>query len=344
MSGEKTERPTPHRRRRAREEGQVARSRDLSAALSLTAGGLLVALTVPAATRHLLDLSRRSFALDLDPAGGLWAGLKTLLLAAAPVCLGLAVVGISSNLLQVGVVLTPKVLRPDPSRLDPVEGVKRIFTFSRLGLVLRAAVALLVVSLVGLHDGEAALRSAFRAVSRSSLAWVDLLPALVGGFLGVSGLALLLPASLDWALARRRLERRLRMSRQEVRDELKNQEGDPQHKGQRRRLHREMATAPVGALATAKAVVVNPTHIAVALHYDDEMDVPRVGRRGVGDDALALRAEARRLGVPIVRDVPLARALVRIPPGEPISEELYQSVAAVLVTVARAASRLGRSP
>jgi flagellar biosynthesis protein FlhB len=152
----------------------------------------------------------------------------------------------------------------------------------------------------------------------------------------LSGLALELAAALaafgaiDWALARSRHRRALLMTRDEVRREPKEDEGDPAYKSERRRLHRGLLEA--GALSRAAVVVVNPTRIAVALRHDRDGDeAPRVVAKGCGAAAARIRSEARRAGIPIVHDVPLARALHRLADvGDEIPEELYEAAAAVL--------------
>lgn len=122
------------------------------------------------------------------------------------------------------------------------------------------------------------------------------------------------------------------MTREEVKREHKESEGDPRHKGQRRALHRQLSQGgPARGVQKATTVVVNPTHLAVALRYDaGECDAPYLVARGREQEALALREEALRLGIPVVRDVPLARSLIHFDVGEPIPEELYQAAAVVL--------------
>ncbi len=344
MSSEKTEKPTPRRRKRAREEGQVARSADLSGAVALLAGAGALSLFLPGMGRTILDFARRAWRLELAPASGLLDGARSLLLTTAPVVGVFVLAGVATGVAQVGLRITPRVLRPDASRLDPVAGFKRLFSFARLGVVLRASVAFALAAAAARHFGEAGLRSCFRALARPGLVWLRAVSPTLLGTLVFTGAALLVPGAIDWALARRRLTRQLMMSRKEIEDEHKSQEGDPQHKAQRRQAHREMALTPARPLAQAKVVVVNPTHLAVALHHGETIEVPEVGVRGAGEAAAAIRSEARRLGIPIVRDVPLARALVRLPPGSPIPEDLYEPVAAVLAAIYRARARVGRRP
>jgi type III secretion protein U len=136
----------------------------------------------------------------------------------------------------------------------------------------------------------------------------------------------------DYALARRRHLKDLMMTREEVKREYKESEGDPHHKAQRKALHRQFAQGGAArGVQKATAVIVNPTHIAVALRYDNkECEAPYLVAKGCEADALALRREAQRRGIPVVRDVPLARSLIHYDIGEQIPEELYQAAAVVL--------------
>jgi type III secretion system FlhB-like substrate exporter len=156
-----------------------------------------------------------------------------------------------------------------------------------------------------------------------------------------AGAAVGLLAALDFGLARWRHGRELMMTREEVRNEHKESEGDPHHKHQRRAIHRQLAAGgPARGVRSATAVVVNPTHIAVALRYQpEECDAPYLVAKGREADALALRREAERLGVPIVRDVPLARSLVRFDVGMEIPEELYQAENGIVYGAAHHAFR-----
>jgi type III secretion protein U len=148
----------------------------------------------------------------------------------------------------------------------------------------------------------------------------------------------------DLALARRRHLRSLRMSREELRREQRSAEGDPHAKGQRRARHRALASGgPARGVPAATVVVVNPTHLAVALRFvEAECDAPYIVARGHGEDALKLKREAAARHIPVVKDVPLARALVQYEPGEEVPEELYQAAAAVLKVALEVGGHQGR--
>ncbi len=334
MTARRTEPPTPRRLREARARGEVARSVDLSAAAAL--GGGLVALSVCgssiAATlaRALRDALAGAATAPIDPAGRVSDALALVLRLSLPVGACALAAGALAAALQTGFGFFPGVLRPRLTRLDPLRGVRRLCAPAQLG---RAALALgkatVLAALLAFWWRDAARELA--ALPRSTA-----LGALPGGLALVAPLALRLAVALavigalDLALERRRLRRALMMSRDEVRRELRDDEGDPDRKGERRRVHRALVEA--GAVAGATVVVVNPTRLAVALRHEREGEgAPRVVAKGTGPAAARIRSAARRAGVPIVRDVQLARALHHLAEvGDEIPEELYDAAAALL--------------
>ena len=334
MSGDRTEQPTPRRLREARRRGEVARSADLGAAAAL-AGGLAGLAVLGRGIAEALARSLRA-ALSGAAAGGDPAALLRdaaalvlrLALAPAGCALGAALL---AGALQTGWCFSPGALQPRLERLDPLRGLRRLVS---AGAAARAAlgVAKAGVLLAVLATWAPAAAGAIASLPRASAPG-----ALSAALPIVAGLALRLAASLavlgvvDLALERRRLARSLRMTRDEVRRELREDEGDPSHRAERRRAHRALLEA--GPVARATVVVVNPTHVAVALRHDRGGDgAPRVVAKGAGLAAWRIRAAARRAGVPVVRDVPLARALHRLADvGDEIPEELYDAAAALLV-------------
>lgn len=344
-AGEKTEAPTPRRRREARRRGQVARSADLTAALILLGGGLALGGLLPGAAARLLALGRRLWAdPTLSPVAAGAEALEAAARAAGPLAVLLAGLAAVLAFAQVGPLLAPEAVRPDLGRLDPAKGLRHLISFQRLGVLPKAAVAVAVALFllragVRIHGADV-LGLPLAPAGAPGAVLFALLPRLLVD----AGAALLALGVVDLLLARRRLDKELRMTRREVEEERKSQEGSPEHKGRRRQVHRALVAAPPRRLVDAAAVVVNPTRIAVALHFDDALDVPEVGVRGVGADAARMRAEARRLGLPVVKDVPLARALLALDPGEAVPEPLYAAVAAVLAAVHRARRASGSRP
>jgi type III secretion protein U len=332
MSGGRTERPTPKRLAEARRRGEVAVSRELTGAAGLVAGLALVAASTPWWFSGLAGVVRGGLAAalraDQPPASALQAaGLAVLRFSAPPLLAALAV-ALLIGLLQTGGLLSAAPLAPRLERLDPVRGLGRVFSGARLatlGLGLLKAALVLALAVASWRAAAASLSQLPRSVAPERA-----VAALLGPLAARLAVLLLGFGLLDLLLVRWRHLRRLRMSREEVRREHREQEGDPARRAERRSAHRALAEA--APVARATCLVVNPTHVAVALqHQRGGGEAPRVLAKGTGAAAARLRAQARRAGVPVVRDPPLARALYRLAEvGEEIPEELYDAAAAVL--------------
>jgi type III secretion protein U len=339
--GEPTEQATPKRLREARRRGQVARSRDLS--------GFAVFAAVAAAALASGPLWLQGLATFLrDSLGGACAwprqattatlghAVDLLLLSVGPALGAGLVAAVAVGLFQVRPLWTWKPLKPELSRLNALKGLKQLVSLRRLVDLLKnvtALTALLVV--LGLTLWEALpdlirLGGAGPApLGAVVLDWTKVL-ALRGG------LVLLVVGAADYGLQRYRHARDLRMTKEEVKREHKESEGDPQHKAARKRLHQELSEHDmIQQVTEADLVVVNPTHLAVALRYDARRDdAPRVVARGQQLMAARIKEAARQARVPIFHDVGLARALHELEPGEEIPETLYDAVADLLRALA----------
>lgn len=337
---EKTEEPTPRRLREARRRGEVPRSADLGAGVGLLAGAAVLGWTAPALRDRLVALLRAAVDAAAAPSAGpdaalrvLAAGADGLAAASAPVLAVAAVAGAGAAFLQVGPLFAPGAVAPRAERLDPWKGAARLFDRHRLVTLVFALAKLAVV--VGI--AWAASRDVAAAAARATLVppgeALAAAGALGGRLLVQGGVALTLLGGLDLLHERFRHRRQQRMTRDEVRREHKDQEGDPQHKQARQAAHRELVEhAVLEEVRRADVLVVNPTHFAVALRYDPdgEIDAPEVRARGRDDLARRMIAAAEEAGVPVLREVDLARDLYRLDVGEPVPERLFDAVAAVL--------------
>lgn len=340
MSGERTEKPTPKRLREARREGRIPRSPELTMWASVLVATIAGRATLSSGSKLVIDLTRRmeSVAARPDPATALALfgdGLKGAAVAAAPLVGALMVVGIAGNLAQVGFHPTTHTLKPKLSRLNPFQGMRRLFSASSWweggkGLIKTAILGFL----------------AWRTVRSTTTALVGSGPmplARVVSLTGSRALTLardaaaagLVLAAIDYGIQRRRVNKQLRMTKQEVKQEHKNAEGDPRLKGAIRERQLRMSRMRMMAdVARADVVIVNPTHVAVALRYDGAAGAPRVVAKGAGDVAARIREEAEKHRVPMVQDVPLARTIFRACDlGDEIPPELYEAVARVLAFV-----------
>jgi type III secretion protein U len=333
MSGGRSEEPTARRIRDARRRGQIAASRELTAAAALAGGltalalhGTTLAGTAAAGLRASLARAVQS---PPVPAAALRAAAGELLRLALPPCAGALLAALAAGALQAGFLFSTEAFRPRLERIDPRRGLARLLTPSQLagvGLGVAKGVALLWVAAAWLRGAATPLAGLARLEVPALWRAIPLL-----GSLGARlALTLALFGLADLALARRRYRRGLRMTRNELRREHRDDEGDPTHRAERRRAHRALLEA--GPVARATVVIVNPTHLAVALRHDRRADgAPRVIAKGVGPGAARIRSAARRAGVPVVRDIALARALLRLSEvGEEIPEELYEAAAVVL--------------
>ncbi len=343
QNGEKSQDPTPHRRQKAREEGQVARSHDLVSALVLLGGTLALMMTGRTAAESLARLTRYHLGAEawvrMDVADAVALSYQVLwdvTLAVAPMLIAVLVVATVANLLQTGFLFLPQKLSPDISRIDPLKGFTRIFSLAnafRLGLGLIKLAVVATVAFLYLNARRDEILG-LAELEMLPLAWFlgDLL-------LGVTlrlGVALLVLAILDFGFQYWKQEQDLKMTPQEVREELRNLEGDPQIAARRRMVQRQLVLNRVNqAVPKADVVVTNPTELAVALQYDPEkMAAPIVVAKGAGLVAANIRRLALQHGIPIIEKKPLAQALFRdVEINQPIPRELYAAVAEVLAYV-----------
>jgi flagellar biosynthetic protein FlhB len=351
-SGDKTEQPTPKRLEDARRKGQIAQSRDLTQAAAL---GAAIAATMGSAAHiagEIIALMARALGDAARPSPAHAArilddGLSTALLAPLPVLVAVAAAGALVAFLQTRGVFTMDPLAPKLERISPAAGFRRLFAVKSLVEIGKALLKITLVLVIGLAILRRYLPDLVRTPEARPGAALDL-AAFVAARLAWTVAAVFAGIAVLDALYQRWLHHKeLRMTKQEVKDEHKQMEGDPQHRAQRQRAHREIANeAMIADVRRAKVVIVNPEHIAIALDYDEDSDDERAAPRVIakGEEALARRIieVAREAGVPVIRNVPLAQALSRVELGEEIPEELYETVAEVLQFVARIAE--GKTP
>ncbi len=345
---------TPKRREEARKKGQVARSPELGAAATLLALlATLHALLPGDAGLSLVGDVRTAFRFsghDTMTFGDAqhWqmvglTGIGRLVLPALLLALALALV---AGVGQVGFAVTPEALTPQWERVNPASGVKRLF--SRRGTV-ELFKGLLKLGLIG-GICWGTLRGVFATgeFMRASQLPLTETMSLVGGLLWTLGLrcaaALFILAAADFAYQKYEHEKSLRMSMSEIKQEMKQSEGDPHTKGRIRRLQREMSKRRMMQdVPKATVVVTNPTHYAVALHYEPGMGAPKVVAKGKDEIARRIKEIARESRVPLVENKPLAQALHRsVEIGHDIPGDLYESVAQVLAFVFRTHKRRPR--
>ncbi len=340
----RTEPPTPRRRQQARERGQVARSADLNGAVILLGFVLFLRFYLPRLADALASLFY--FAWDSFPKGispkDVYAYTIILLLyiikMLGPILLIAMGLGVGINILQVGVLFTGYPLIPRLERLNPMEGFKRLFSSRTVIQTLIGVFKVLIVGWIVYSTLKKDLPSLVLFIDmpvRESLGvWLNTMFYVIMKII----IFLLVLAILDYGYTRWEYERSLMMTKEEVKEELKQMEGDPQIKARIRRVQRELARQRMmKEVETADVVITNPTHIAVALRYDPERDsAPVVVAKGMRLLAERIREIAISHDVPIVENPPLARTLYRtVEVGETIPEKLYRAVAEILAYVYR---------
>ena len=355
---QKTEEATPRRLQEARQEGQVAISSELMAALGLVVGlGSLVFTGGPLASAIgglTVDVSSRLGVLgrqELDPtsaAGILESSIRSVIMPLLLVMLPAIAISVLGGYLQVGFQITPKAMALKLSKINPIQGWSKLFGLRGvMRTVMASAKILLITSVVVLiawfHVDEIMRVGTNELGPLLSAVGTIVLRCLVGGLA-----VILLLAIIDLLYQRFQHARDMRMSKQEVKDEHKLSEGDPHVRARIRQVQREMATRRMMAdVPDATVVVTNPTHYAVALRYERDALVeraPMVVAKGTDELAQRIKKVASENDVPLYEDVPLARALhAQVEVGEEIPEELYAAVAAVLGYVYRMQGERGAS-
>lgn len=338
--GEKTEKPTPQRLKKARKEGQIPRTPELGTWLGVAAGSVLIPMMVKKAFTGAQQLFVEGGAVFArpEPAGVtklLGQALSVFLGAALPTALGLMLVGVAASAAQGGITFATKSLKPSLKKLNPLPGIKRMFGTQGLWEAMKALLKTVALATVVLMTSSKAkqLVSASGSMPLSSVTagFADAAVSMLR-VVAITGFSI---AVADYAVVRMRTMKKLKMSRYEIQQEHKQSEGDPRMKAHRRgvalAMSRNRMMAEVG---TADVLVVNPTHVAVALKYEPERGAPRVVAKGADEVARKLRERAEEARVPMVQDIPLARALhASCELGQEIPPQLFNAVARVLAFV-----------
>lgn len=337
---EKTEAPTPRKREEARKQGQVARSQDLSAAALILSGMVGLALLGPGMLRSMLAVmaaamtSESNRIEDVLPFAG--AVATEALERVAPFLVLVFLAALASVLPQVGLTLSFKPLMPSLSKISPIAGFKRLFSMRSVMLAVTNFGKLLVVGTVGYFSLVGSSAAIIYAVTFGFHDLFALGSAMTMEFSMKLAAALVILALLDLVYQRYQHERDLKMTKEEVKDELRSMEGDPKLKRRRREIQLQLSQQQVRQqVPQADVIITNPTHVSVAIRYDSAtMPAPKVVAKGADHMALRIRQVAMEFGIPIVQRPPLARAIyAEVNEGEFIPERLYQVIAEILAYV-----------
>lgn len=342
MAGDKTEKPTPKKRQEARKKGQAARSSELPQSISLIVAAVMLPAAVPELVRRLGEVWSATFAPDaVRDAATVSATLGTLTWETIRVLLPLVIVvtatSVAAQLVLVGGKPNLYKLKPQWQGLNPKQGIKRIVGAQAAFELGKTAGKLVLVALVSWTLWDQALANTLigpTPLAKSLPAMVSVLENL---FLRVAALGVFFGLA-DALWNRYRFTKSLKMTKQEVKEEYKQQESNPLVKAEMRRRQAAMSrNRMIASVAGADVVITNPTHLAVALVYDADDPAPRVVAKGAGEIAARIRAEARLHGVPIREDKPVARTLFKnVEVGGLVPVELYAAIAEILAAVYRA--------
>jgi type III secretion protein U len=337
-AADKTEKPTPKRLKDARRDGDVHKSRELTSTVLTLTWLVMFALLLPTMRARLSGLFDRVLAavnLPFDqslPMLGM-AAIEAFLWLTVPLLVGAVAVAVLTEYLQVGAVFAPKKVKPDASRLNPMEGIKKLFSQENLVEVIKAIAkslflfGLFVWVLFGLLPQIVNLPFA-PVQAMASAHWVAI-ERMGAGVIFV----FFFVSVLDAFYQKFAFTKRLRMSRRDIRQEMKSNEGDPMVKGRRRQLHQEWAQQnTLAGVRRASVVVTNPTHLAIAIRYEHgDTDLPLIVAKGADHEAALIREAAEEAGVPIMRNVELARGMWElVEVDEYLPSDFFEAVAELL--------------
>lgn len=344
-----TEKATPQRRKKAREQGQVVRSREFGSLVALVSALLVLSSQASAMAAHwtrfyngLLCAASNG---DLSAGGPVlfWTTIEVLRWT-IPAMLVALLCSVGITLAQGGFNIAPEALSPKFERLNPASRFKQIISFSSVGGLLRSYIPFLVIAGLALSSFHANWTNLSHASGQGAGSVTEMVLGTLRSIVCKSALVLLMAAAADYLLIWRQSESKLRMSHDEIKRENKENEGNPFTKAQLRKRQRAMrARKPLEAAATATMVITNPTHFAIALRYDGSMAAPEVVAKGQDVLAQKIKSIAAENNVPMIENRPLARALYKsVDVGHTIPPELYQAVAEILVAVFRAQDEIKR--
>lgn len=348
-NGERTEEPTQTRREDFRKRGQVAQTKELGSAIFLlVAAGLVYGLS-RFFFQEFSDLFRFNFGADLvhmvrtgDTFSAVrYAGLKLLVLL-GPVLAVSFVVSVSCSVIQTGFMQVEDALSPNVNKINPIEGFKRLFSLRSLVEGIKAICKMILVGFIVYLLLKADVSKLPTLMQLSAEEIVRSLGVIVMKLFGGIGLAMIALAGADYFFQRWDLEKKMMMTKQEIKEEMKNRELDPLIKSRIRRVQREMANKRMmQKVPQADVIITNPTHIAVALKYDDSLPAPQLIAKGADLVAEKIKELAREHNIPVIENKPLARTIYKtMKLGQVIPRELFVAVAEVLSYVYRLRRKL----
>jgi flagellar biosynthesis protein FlhB len=340
---ERTEQASPRRREEARKKGQVARSPEVPSAAILLACSLLFYFCSGGMLERMMDLTRwilrecgTTSVTMVNIDNLFWGWAWKLFLIMAPLLLTVVIAGFLSNYLQIGFVFSPEALAPKLEKIDPLKGFQRLFSLRSLVELVKSILKMTVIAIIVWFTLKDEIDNLIPLMDDSLMGILVYTGKVTFRILITTCWALIVLALLDYLYQRWEYEKGLRMSRQEVKDEYKQSEGDPIIKARIRRIQREAARKRMMAnIPKADVVITNPTHLAVAIQYDpNKMYAPTVVAKGAGYVADKIKEIALASKVPVIENKPVAQLLYKtVDVDRAIPEDLYRAVAEILAYV-----------
>ncbi len=343
-SQEKTEEPTSKRLREARKKGQVAKSKDLNTVVIMIAAVTGIFVTSGFISEQIQFAMQHTFSMVAKPSLSIqdmvevasvnfYQYIKCIL----PILGIVTVAALTVGFLQIGPVFSMDPLTPQMKRLNAIENAKNMFKATTFIELIKNIAKLTIIFLLAYWVLKGNLNVILQTIDLGLADFIKVTATVILKFIvRVLGCFIVI-AVIDFFVQRHQYIKQMRMSKEEVKREYKQDEGDPHIKSQRRHLHQELAMSDTRqAVGASDVIVTNPTELAIAIKYDDkEMMAPQIMAKGQRLFAQMIREVAGELNVPIVRNIPLAWALIELEVGDEIPEELYQAIAELLIIVYR---------
>lgn len=341
-SSEKTEAPTPKRREEARKKGQAPKSQDLAQVATLFVGVILINITFKQSFSRIYNVLSEHFqeinvdVLSMEKFGETMVKFSELFfVVTSPILLSVLIIGILVNYLQVGFMFTLETVKPSLEKINPLKGLKNLLSMKKVVDLLKTLIKMGIIGgyayLVIRGNVEEYLKIPFINMNES----FKIVGKLCFDVVIKIATGLLVVAFADYIYQRWEFERSLKMSKQEIKEEFKQTEGDPLIKSKLRQMQRDLLNRKmIEEVPKATVVITNPTHLSIALKYEKGMGAPEVVAKGADFMALRIREVAKESKIPIMENKPLARAMYPVvEPGSEIPEEYYQAVAEILAVI-----------
>ena len=340
---DKTEPATPKKKEDARKRGDVAKSRELSSIAILTAGTVFMFFNAKSMTMELGNNIRKSFAQiplimsskDFSPS--LISGVLTdFLILIAPILIVLLIVSILTNLLQTGIIFSVEPLTPKASKIDPIQGFGKVFSKRSLVELAKSISKILIIGWVAFSAFKKDMPHMIPLLYQENAQIFALLGELAFRLLVKCCCVILVLAILDFMYQKWEHEQNLKMTKQEIKDEFRQSEGDPMVKSRIRSIQREMARRRMmEEVPKADVIITNPTHLSIALRYkpDEGVKAPVIVAKGANNIAFKIREIAAKHNIPLMENKPLAQNLYKLELGAEIPPQFYQAVAEILAYV-----------